>query len=144
MDSITRHYELVLMFDINQDESMTASTLDKYKSVITENSGMIQTLAGLGSLEALGERSADGLPAIVTPLGTLYLDLTSSIDVEAEKTRLAKELENLNKLVAVGENKLKNQKFVESAPEKVVAGARKQLAETTEKRDETQRILEGL
>jgi valyl-tRNA synthetase len=50
----------------------------------------------------------------------------------------------LNKLVAVGENKLKNQKFVESAPEKVVAGARKQLAETTEKRDETQRILEGL
>ena len=41
MESITRHYELVLMFDINQDESMTASTLDKYKSVITENSGSI-------------------------------------------------------------------------------------------------------
>jgi valyl-tRNA synthetase len=105
---------------------------------------MIQTLAGLGSLEALGEETADGLPAIVTPLGTLYLDLASSIDVEGEKARLTKELEKLNKLVAVGENKLKNQKFVESAPEKVVAGARKQLAETTEKRDETQRILEGL
>ena len=113
-------------------------------TVISENSGMIQTLAGLGRLEALGENSADGLPAIVTPLGTLYLDLTSSIDVEAEKARLTKELEKLNKLVAVGENKLKNQKFVESAPEKVVAGARKQLAETSEKRDETQRILESL
>lgn len=112
--------------------------------VIEDNAGLIQTLAGLGSLEALADRSPDGLPAVVTPLGSLYLDLSSSIDVEAEKARLTKELEKLNKLVAVGENKLKNPKFVESAPEKVVAGARKQLAETTEKRDETQRILESL
>ena len=34
MESITRHYELVLMFDINQDESMTASTLDKYNQLL--------------------------------------------------------------------------------------------------------------
>jgi valyl-tRNA synthetase len=112
--------------------------------IIEDNAALIRTLAGLGRLEAIGDRSADGLPAIVTPLGSLYLDLNSSIDVEAEKVRLSKELEKLNKLVAVGENKLKNPKFVESAPEKVVAGARKQLAETTEKRDETQRILDSL
>jgi len=112
--------------------------------VIEDNAALIRTLAGLGRLEAIGDRSADGLPAIVTPLGSLYLDLNSSIDLEAEKVRLSKELEKLNKLVAVGENKLKNPKFVESAPEKVVAGARKQLAETTEKRDETQRILDSL
>lgn len=112
--------------------------------IIEDNAALIRTLAGLGRLEAIGDRSADGLPAIVTPLGSLYLDLNSSIDLEAEKVRLSKELEKLNKLVAVGENKLKNPKFVESAPEKVVAGARKQLAETTEKRDETQRILDSL
>lgn len=111
---------------------------------IADNVGLVKTLAGLGKLEALGENSADGLPAVVTPLGSLYLDLSSSLDVKAEKNRLTKELDKLNKLVAVGENKLKNPKFVESAPEKVVAGARKQLAETTEKRDETQRILESL
>ena len=81
---------------------------------------------------------------MVTPLGSLYLDLSSSIDIGAEKARLTKELEKLNKLVAVGEGKLRNPKFVDSAPEKVVEGARKQLAETTEKRDETQRILESL
>ncbi len=112
--------------------------------VITDNSGLIKTLAGLGKLEALGGQSADGLPAVVTPLGSLYLDLSSSIDVEAEKARLTKELAKLEKLVAAGEGKLKNPKFVESAPEKVVEGARKQLAETTEKRDETKRILESL
>ena len=112
--------------------------------VIADNAGLVKTLAGLAKLEALGETSSDGLPAVVTPLGSLYLDLSSSIDIDAEKARLSKELEKLNKLVLVGENKLKNPKFVESAPEKVVEGARKQLVETTEKRDETLRILESL
>ena len=51
MVSITRHYELVLMFDINQDESMTASTLDKYKSVITENSGAIHRFEDWGIMK---------------------------------------------------------------------------------------------
>jgi valyl-tRNA synthetase len=112
--------------------------------VITGNAELVKTLAGLGTLEALGARSSDGLPAVVTPLGSLYLDLSSSLDVEAEKARLTKELGKLDKLVAAGEGKLNNPKFVASAPEKVVAGARKQLAETTEKRDETRRILESL
>ncbi|MGB0409571.1 MAG: valine--tRNA ligase [Opitutales bacterium] len=111
--------------------------------VIRDNEGLVKTLAGLGSLESLDGKSADGLPASVTPLGPLYLDLSSSIDVEAEKARLTKELAKLDKLVAAGEGKLKNPKFVNSAPEKVVEGARKQLAETTEKRDETKRILES-
>ena len=60
------------------------------------------------------------------------------------KARLTKELAKLDKLVAAGEGKLKNQKFVNSAPQQVVDGARKQLAETTEKRDETKRILQSL
>jgi valyl-tRNA synthetase len=112
--------------------------------VINGNAGLIKTLAGLGSLDALDGKSPDGLPAAVTPLGSLYLDLSSSIDVEAEKARLSKELAKLDKLVAAGEGKLKNPKFVESAPAHVVEGARKQLTETTEKRDETKRILESL
>ena len=39
------------MFDINQDESMTASTLDKYKSVITENSGSIHRFEDWGIMK---------------------------------------------------------------------------------------------
>jgi valyl-tRNA synthetase len=105
---------------------------------------LIQTLAGIGSLSAVDGAQPDGLPATVTPLGTLYLDLSSSIDVEAEKARLTKELEKLDKLVAVGEGKLNNPNFVDSAPAQVVEGARKQLGETTEKRDEIKRILESL
>ena len=111
--------------------------------VIADNASLVQSLAGI-VLTAVDGAQPDGLPAAVTPLGTLYLDLSSSIDVEAEKARLTKELDKLNQLVAAGEGKLKNSKFVDSAPTKIVAGARKQLAETTEKRDETKRILESL
>jgi len=113
-------------------------------AVIADNVSLIRSLAGIGNLDTAEGKAIEGLPAAVTPLGTLYLDLSRSIDVEAEKARLTKELEKLEKLVGVGENKLANPKFVESAPEHVVEGARKQLAETTEKRDETKRILESL
>lgn len=113
-------------------------------AVISDNAALICSLAGLGSLTRLSGQSVDGLPAAVTPLGPVYLDLSSSIDVEAEKARLEKELARLGQLVTVGENKLKNPKFVEGAPDPVVAGARKQLAETIAKHDETKRILESL
>ena len=113
-------------------------------SVIEENSNLIRTLVGLGSLDAVGNRSVEGSPAAVTPLGSIYIDLSRSLDVESEKSRLRKEIEKLNKHIAANDGKLKNPKFVESAPEKVVEGARKQLSETTQKRDETQRILESM
>ncbi len=112
-------------------------------AAIEDNADLVATLAGIGRLEQVAA-TPEGLPAAVTPLGSLYLDLSSSIDVAAEKARLSKELEKLDNLVAVGEAKLNNPKFVDNAPPHVVEGARRQLAETTEKRDETRRILETL
>ncbi|MFP4166343.1 MAG: valine--tRNA ligase [Opitutales bacterium] len=117
---------------------------EKSRAVIESNAAVVRRLGGIGTLAAVNDAPPEGLPAVVTPLGTLYLDLSSSIDVEAEKARLSKELEKLNQLVAVGEKKLNDPKFMANAPGKVVEGARTQLAETTEKRDETKRILENL
>lgn len=114
-----------------------------YSEVIEENIPLIQTLARTGSFRALRDESTEGLPAIVTSLGTLYLDLGSSIDIEAEKKRLGRELEKLDKRVRAGERKLKHPEFIEKAPEKVIQGARQQLAETLKKRDETRQILES-
>ena len=34
MMETNRYYELLLMFDVNQDDAETASTVDKYRSVI--------------------------------------------------------------------------------------------------------------
>ena len=112
--------------------------------IITANTVLICNLAGLDRLDAVEIGLSDGLPAAVTPLGSLYLDLSTSIDVDAESVRLNKELTKLDGLVRTTQGKLNNSKFVRSAPENVVAGARKQLVDITQKRDDTRRILDSL
>lgn len=127
-----------------RDASLFYGAEGSATEVIERNADLICSLAGLGCLDPLAGKNVEGLPAAVTPLGSIYLDLSSSLDVATEKARLEKELSRLDKLVAVGENKLKNPKFVEGAPEVVVEGARRQLMETRSKRDETMRILKSL
>ena len=41
MSNITKNYELLLMFDVNQDDAETISTVDKYKSIIESKGGSI-------------------------------------------------------------------------------------------------------
>jgi valyl-tRNA synthetase len=97
-----------------------------------------------GAAEILRKDSVDGAPATVTPLGTLYLDLASSVDVAAESARLAKELEKLDKAVASTHARLGNEAFVSKAPPEVIDGARRQLADLQTKRDEVSRLLASL
>jgi len=80
----------------------------------------------------------------VTPLGTLYLDLASTVDVGAEKIRLTKELEAITKHIAATQARLANEAFVSKAPPAVLEGARKQLAEQQAKRAELERLLKAL
>jgi len=45
-----KYYELVLMFSVGED-TLTNQTIEKYKSVITENSGIIDRHEDWGSLK---------------------------------------------------------------------------------------------
>ena len=81
------------------------------------------------------------MAAAVTPLGTLGLDLAASIDVGAERERLARELEALTGHIASTEARLANPAFVEKAPPAVLEGARRQLSEQKAKRSELERLL---
>jgi valyl-tRNA synthetase len=80
----------------------------------------------------------------VTALGTLYLDLASSVDVAAESVRMRKEIEALARHIAGTEARLANQAFVSKAPAAVLEGARRQLAEQQAKRAELERLLRSL
>ena len=55
-----------------------------------------------------GRLSSLGRPRVVTSLGSIFLDLKSGIGVEAEKQRLHKEAENLQKIIRSIEGKLGN------------------------------------
>jgi valyl-tRNA synthetase len=98
----------------------------------------------VGAAELTRRDSVEGAPAVVTPLGTLYLDLASSVDVAAEKIRLKKELDAISKHIAGTEARLSNEAFVSKAPPAVLAGARKQLADQQAKRAELERLMSSL
>lgn len=117
-------------------------TDDSCATVIEANLDTIKRLAGAATIELV--ETVENLPGSVSALGTVYLDLSSAVDVEAEKERLSKELEKLTKAIQAGEGKLNNPSFVDKAPPQVVEGARKQLLETRARRDEIARLLKSL
>jgi valyl-tRNA synthetase len=111
-------------------------------SVIAANLAKLTRMAGAAEISR--RESVDGAPAVVTPLGTVYLDLASTVDVAGEKTRLNKELDHISRHIAGTEARLANQAFVSKAPPAVLEGARKQLAEQQAKRSELERLLKAL
>ena len=117
-------------------------TDDSCATLIEANLDTIKRLAGAASIELV--EAVKNLPGSVSALGTVYLDLSSAVDVEAEKERLSKELEKLTKAIQAGEGKLNNPSFVDKAPPQVVEGVRKQLLETKARRDEIARLLKSL
>jgi valyl-tRNA synthetase len=110
----------------------------------TIQANMAKLVRMAGATEIIRKDSVDGAPAVVTPLGTLYLDLAGTVDVAAEKQRLAKEIETLAKHIAGTEARLANQAFVSKAPPAVLDGARKQLADLQAKKTELERLRVAL
>lgn len=115
---------------------------DQEHTVLDRNSDKIKSLIGASTFER--NDNVENAPAVVTPLGTLYLNVADTIDVAAERERLSKEMAKLEKLVQIGQSKLQNENFVSKAPSQVIEGAKKQLAETQQKCDEVKRLLEAL
>ena len=112
------------------------------KSLLESNRDKLSSMAGLaeiGFADSAGDRTGS-----LTALGTVLLELSGTVDVAAEKIRLAKELAKLEQAVAAGEAKLTNEAFVSKAPPKILEGARKQLDEAKAKRDEIARMLATL
>jgi valyl-tRNA synthetase len=111
-------------------------------SMISANVTKLTRMAG--AAEITRREKMDGAPAAVTPLGTVFLDLASTVDVAAERVRLTKELEQLTKHIGGTKARLSNEAFVSKAPPAVLEGARKQLAEQQAKSAELERLLKAL
>ena len=125
-----------------RDVTFLVTTTDAEWAVISGNLAKLARMAGAAKVER--REWVEAAPAVVTPLGTAYLDLASAVDAGAEKARLAKELEQLAKHIAGTEARLANEAFVSKAPPAVLAGARRQLADQQAKRAELERLLKAL
>ena len=113
---------------------------DKNAKLLQRHEASILASVGASAFERV-DSPPSGAPGVVTTLGSVFLDLKSGIDIEAEKKRLQKEAEDLQKIIRSIDGKLGNAAFTSKAPPDVVEGARHQLAENQTKLDETKEAL---
>ena len=96
------------------------------------------------SNEPFDPKSRGAAASQTVTAGVVSLPLADLIDVDAEIVRLEKQLADLKKWIAGNEARLANEKFVSSAPEKVVADTRSKLEELKAKAAHTADLLATL
>ncbi|MCF0216031.1 MAG: valine--tRNA ligase [Fibrobacteraceae bacterium] len=107
---------------LSVDDAATEVSVNSCKAIITE-------LGGLETLEVGVKASKPKFSAsAVVPGGELFIPLEGILDPAAEIARLEKEIERAKGFVASVEKKLSNEKFVNGAPEAVVAAEKQKLA----------------
>ncbi|RUW03809.1 valine--tRNA ligase, partial [Mesorhizobium sp. M1A.F.Ca.IN.020.03.1.1] len=104
--------------------AITQERLDRHAQAI-------KRLARVGDI-ALVDAPPKGSAQIVLNEATVCLPLGSLIDLQAEATRLQKELAKVTEEIARLHKKLSNEKFVANAPQEVVEAEREKLAEYRE------------
>ena len=90
-------------------------------------------LASASDITLGDEFSAEGNVSVITADATIYLPMAELVDLDAERKRLGKELENAKKEIEMFTKKLSNEGFLAKAPAAVVEGERAKLAKATEK-----------
>ena len=97
----------------------------EYEAVITK-------MANLTSVERVEEKDATAA-AFIVKTTQYFVPLGGLIDVEAERQKMSEELAYLEGFLASVMKKLSNERFVSSAPEKVVANERAKKADAEAK-----------
>ena len=95
---------------------------------IREFAPILQALGKLSEVQIVDDMPADAV-APVAVVGETRLMLKVEIDVAAEKERLKKEIEKLEKQISIAQGKLSNEGFVARAPAAVVEQEKQRVAE---------------
>ena len=74
----------------------------------------------------------------------MYVNLKGLVDPEVERVRLTKKIEKLEQAIAGTRKRLSNEEFVKGAPEKILEGARAQLAANESELSVLAESLKGL
>ena len=105
------------------------------------NQDIIEKLARVSALSAQAAWNLSSTNSRTTANFTVGIPYEKQIDVAAERERLRKKLEQLEKVLVNAERQLGNEAFLAKAPEKVIAGLKRQASETAALRQE---VLDAL
>ncbi|MGF1474329.1 MAG: valine--tRNA ligase [Geminicoccaceae bacterium] len=104
----------------------------------------IERLARVSGIEPAGSPPAGGHLQIVVDEVAYFLPVGDSIDLEEERARLAKEIDQARQELAKIDKKLGNEAFLAKAPDEVVAVQRERRAETEARLGQLQAALERI
>lgn len=111
-------------------------------SAVERQKALICKLARLEELDALGNREVTkDMVQTVSREAAILIPLKGVVDFEAERARLQKELETLNKNLEGYSRKLNNESFVAKAPAAVVAEEKRRQAEAQENKAKVEEAL---
>lgn len=112
---------------------------------LTELRGSIEFLAGLSRLE-IKETFDPGVPCLRGAGATWEVAIPAAeiVDLEAEKKRLRKEIEDLEEEIGKLKSRLLNPHFLERAPAEVVEETKANLAQLESKRNKLLKSLAGM
>lgn len=111
-------------------------------SVVERQKALICKLARLEELDALDNREVTkDMVQTVSREAAILIPLKGVVDFEAERARLQKELETLNKNLEGYSRKLNNESFVAKAPAAVVAEEKRRQAEAQENKAKVEEAL---
>ncbi len=114
------------------------------RSLLEDNHGAIERLANVESITFAEGSLAKLTGARSTARFDVHVVYEKKIDVAAERLRLTKELEQIEKEIGNGQRQLGNQQFLSKAPAKVVEGMRKRSTELEVLREKIQSQLDEL
>jgi len=133
-----------LKLDPKKKVAAEFSTVDSSsRSLVEANRTAIERFAALSELRMVPREQFDAKTGAVRSTATFDVRLAYSetVDATAEKVRLKKEIEGLQKAIASKERQLGDETFRSRAPEKIIKGLEATLAE---QRIELQKLQERL
>jgi valyl-tRNA synthetase len=113
-------------------------------NVVQNNREAIERMAGVQSVTVVTESKARQAPSRSTSRFDVHVIYEKKIDIAAERERLTKELEKIEKEQANGQRQLSNEQFLSKAPAKVVEGLKTRAEELRVLHEKTRAKLKEL
>ena len=126
----------ILLKNVNQEK----------KIIIEENYNLILNLAKLNQIKFLSKQHEENEKSIVTTVDEIILMIPTDglIDIEAEKNRLSKELENITNEIEIIDKRLNNPSFIEKAPPNVIEDVKTKKTIFNQRKSEINKALLNL
>ena len=112
--------------------------------LIEQNRGAVERLANVENIRFVERSLAKEAGARSTPRFDVHVVYEKTIDAAAERERLKKELERIEKEIINGQRQLGDEQFLSKAPAQVVEGIRRRAQELQVLRSKTETALNEL